>query len=126
MPIIPMVRCSNMMRSLKFYTEILDFKRIDGDEPPVDPCFSALSREGEQIWLSSHAGDGEFGQALVVLTNDVDALFEKLVGRGLIPEQFGGGSEVHQSPVDQTWGNREFYVDDPDGNTMRFTQVLSS
>jgi len=23
------------------------------------------------------------------------------------------------------WGTREFYVDDPDGNTLRFTQVRS-
>ena len=31
-------------------------------------------------------------------------------------------SPVHQGPLDQTWGTREFYVDDPDGNTLRFTQ----
>ena len=31
-------------------------------------------------------------------------------------------SPVHESPIDQTWGTREFYVDDPDGNTLRFTQ----
>jgi hypothetical protein len=29
---------------------------------------------------------------------------------------------VHAGPIDQTWGTREFYVDDPDGNTLRFTQ----
>jgi hypothetical protein len=29
---------------------------------------------------------------------------------------------VHEGPVDQTWGTREFYVDDPDGNTLRFVQ----
>jgi hypothetical protein len=28
---------------------------------------------------------------------------------------------VHAAPVDQTWGTREFYVSDPDGNTLRFT-----
>jgi len=27
------------------------------------------------------------------------------------------------SPVDQTWGTREFYVTDPDGNTLRFRQL---
>ena len=30
--------------------------------------------------------------------------------------------QVHEGPIDQTWGTREFYVDDPDGNTLRFTQ----
>jgi len=29
---------------------------------------------------------------------------------------------VHQGPVDQTWGAREFYADDPSGNTVRFIQ----
>ena len=31
---------------------------------------------------------------------------------------------VHEGPVDQTWNTREFYVEDPDGNTLRFTQRL--
>lgn len=30
--------------------------------------------------------------------------------------------EVHEGPLNQTWGTREFYVDDPDGNTLRFMQ----
>ncbi|WP_432327650.1 hypothetical protein ACRQ5D_30765 [Mucilaginibacter sp. P25] len=31
-------------------------------------------------------------------------------------------SPVHQGPTDQTWGTREFYVTDTDGNTLRFCQ----
>jgi hypothetical protein len=31
---------------------------------------------------------------------------------------------VHEGPIDQTWGTREFYVEDLDGNTLRFTQPL--
>jgi hypothetical protein len=27
---------------------------------------------------------------------------------------------VHLAPLDQTWGTREVYVDDPDGNTLCF------
>ena len=34
-------------------------------------------------------------------------------------------SEVHERPVDQTWGTRELYVDDPDGNTIRFVQGMT-
>ena len=29
---------------------------------------------------------------------------------------------VHEGPINQTWGTREFYVDDPDGNTLRFVE----
>jgi hypothetical protein len=33
-------------------------------------------------------------------------------------------SPVHEGPVNQTWGNREFYVTDEDGNTLRFTMPI--
>lgn len=121
MAILPLVRCSRMATSLAFYTGVLDFE-LAGASPEIeDPAFNVLTRQGDTILLSSHTGDGEFGQALVVLTDDVDALFRTLRARGLRapgrPE-----SPVHEAPVDQSWGTREFYVDDPDGNTLRFTQ----
>ena len=88
-----------------------------------DPSFSVLVREGEPLFLSSHGGDGAFGQAIAVLTDDVDALFRKFRTRGLVtPGNPEAPQAVHEGPIDQTWGTREFYVDDPDGNTLRFTQ----
>ena len=66
-------------------------------------------------------GDGVAGQALVVDVAEVDSLFETFRARGLDPST-RPESPVHQGPVDQTWGTREFYVDDPDGNTLRFTR----
>jgi hypothetical protein len=39
-------------------------------------------REGDPLFLSSHAGDGEFGQAIAVLVDDVDALFHMWRARG--------------------------------------------
>ena len=60
---------------------------------------------------------------VVVTTDDVDAVFRKFRGRGLqTPGDPDAPQEVHAGPLDQTWGTREFYVDDPDGNTLRFTQ----
>ncbi|WP_394354236.1 VOC family protein [Pedobacter ghigonis] len=53
---------------------------------------------------------------------DVDFLFAKFVSRGL---EGKSGSPVHQGPVDQTWGRREFYVTDPDGNTLRYCQYIA-
>jgi catechol 2,3-dioxygenase-like lactoylglutathione lyase family enzyme len=32
MPIIPTVRCRSMKTSLAFYTDVLDFERVDGDD----------------------------------------------------------------------------------------------
>ena len=57
------------------------------------------------------------------MTEDIDALFQKFVSRGLVPLQ--RDSPVHHGPVEQSWGTREFYVDDPDGNTLVFTQAPS-
>src|SRR5215470_313606 len=123
MAIIPTVRCSNMRRSLAFYTGILGFERVDENGPPDDPCFTVLLRGGDRLYLSSHRGDGECGQAIVIETESIDEDFRTLLGRGLRTPG-NPDSPVHESPVDQTWGTREFYVDDPDGNTLRFTQLM--
>jgi len=121
MPIIPTVRCTRMATSIAFYTKVLDFECIEGAPDDGDPSFSVLMREGDRLFLSSHRGDGECGQAIVVVTEDVDSLFRKFRERGL-KTPGNPGSPVHEGPTDQTWGTREFYVDDPDGNTLRFTQ----
>jgi catechol 2,3-dioxygenase-like lactoylglutathione lyase family enzyme len=111
-----------MKTSLEFYTQVLDFERVDGDNDLADPSFSVLSRDGDQLHLSSHRGDGAFGQAIVIMTADVDALFRKFRERGLrTPGNPEAPRAVHEGPIDQSWGTREFYVDDPDGNTLRFT-----
>jgi catechol 2,3-dioxygenase-like lactoylglutathione lyase family enzyme len=119
--IIPTVRCSNMRQSLTFYTSVLDFEHVDGDDDLADPSFSVLARDGDRLFLSSHRGDGEFGQAVVIITENLDALFRRFRERGLRTPG-NPNSPVHEAPIDQTWGTREFYVDDPDGNTLRFTQ----
>ena len=121
MAIIPTIRCRDIRASVRFYTQVLDFTRADGRDAADEFGFAVLSRAGDSIFLSTGAGDGEFGQALVVMTEDVDALWQKFLSRGHVPPDSEG--PVHRGPTDQTWGTREFYVDDPDGNTLRFTQV---
>lgn len=124
MAIIPTVRCSNMAASLEFYTRILDFERVDGDDDLADPSFNSLSRDGSFLFLSSHRGDGEFGQCVAIIVENVDEVFRTLRERGLkTPGNPNAPQAVHEGPLDQTWGTREFYVDDPDGNTLRFTQM---
>jgi catechol 2,3-dioxygenase-like lactoylglutathione lyase family enzyme len=123
MAILTTVRCRNMKASLAFYTGVLDFERVGGDDDLSDPSFSTLSRNGDRLLLSSHRGDGEFEQVIVVTTDDVDAVFRKFRQRGLCtPGNPAAPEAVHEGPMDQSWGTREFYVDDPDGNTLRFTQ----
>jgi catechol 2,3-dioxygenase-like lactoylglutathione lyase family enzyme len=121
MAIIPTVRSHNIARSVDFYTRVLDFEVHREGSVLTDPGFAWLTRQGDVLQLSSHAGDGVAGQAIVVDVVGVDRLFETYLARGLDPSA-RPESPVHQAPLDQTWGTREFYVDDPDGNTLRFTQ----
>jgi catechol 2,3-dioxygenase-like lactoylglutathione lyase family enzyme len=128
MAIIPQIRCSHFANAFQFYTKILDFEYVEGDDAtsPKDAAFCVLAREGDEIFLCNF--DGGTRSVIAIMTGDVDALFRKFRARGLqtpgdpnVPAQ-----EVHQGPLDQTWGTREFYVRDPDGNSLRFTQVIEA
>lgn len=122
MAIIPTVKCTGVDQSIAFYVGVLDFQLFGRWPETGDPAFATLTRRADALYLSSHSGDGVFGQAIVVLVEDVDALFARFRARGLDPSA-KPESPVHQGPLDQTWGTREFYVDDPDGNTLRFTRL---
>src|SRR5262245_21451117 len=99
MTIIPTVRCTCMEASIAFYTKVLDFELVDGDDDIGDPSSSVLGREGALLFLSSRRGDGAFGQAIAVLTGDVDALFRKFRMRGLqTPGNPDAPEMVHQGP----------------------------
>ena len=121
MAVVPVIRCSRIRRSVDFYTRILDFTRADDDDP-TDPAHVMLRRAGDLVFLSSHTGDGEFGQHVVVMCVDVDALFKRFVERGLVPPD--RESPIHHGPVEQSWGTKDFAVDDPDGNTIIFSEPL--
>lgn len=126
MAVIPTIRCRELARSLAFYTTIVGCRLVDGGGDLADPGFATLDLDGDRLYLSSHAGDGEFGQAVVVTCDDVDAVVRALRARGLVtPGDPQAPRQVHEGPIDQSWGTREFYVDDPDGNTLRYVQDAS-
>lgn len=125
MAIIPQIRCRSLRRAVDFYTKTLDFEYVEGDDPDGAEGFCVLSRRGDLVFLCSF--DGGDRSVVAIMTDDVDADFRKFRVRGLqtpgdpdVPAE-----EVHQGPLDQTWGTREFYVQDPDGNSLRFTQPLA-
>jgi uncharacterized glyoxalase superfamily protein PhnB len=119
MNIIPMVHCNDMQTAINFYTQTLDFE-IAFTSGTANPSFTVLERQGAYLHLSSHSGDGLAGNAFSVVVTNIDDLFRKFTLRGL--DSSKPNSPVHNGPLDQTWGTREFYVDDPDGNTARFIQ----
>ena len=122
MAIVPIFNCRRMQPALDFYTGVLDFRVVGGDESESDPAYRVIARGSDYLILSSFPGDGRAGQAVVVTSDDVDADWSRFRSRGLVPVKSADVSPVHAGPLEQTWGTREFYVDDPDGHTLRFTQ----
>ena len=122
MSVVPVIRCTDMARSLAFYTGVLDFRLKYPGQSHEDLVIDIVNDMAE-LQLSVLGGDGVFGSATNIGVMDVDALFKMCVARGLDASK-RPNSPVHRGPVDQTWGKREFYVTDPDGNTLRFGQVI--
>jgi catechol 2,3-dioxygenase-like lactoylglutathione lyase family enzyme len=112
MNIIPILKCKDINKSILFYTQVLDFENLYPDD--AFP-YRLLTREGARLDISTE--DGVFGACVYIQVGNVDELFKKFVARGL---DLSAKTGVHGQPTNQTWGMREFYVEDPDGNTLRF------
>lgn len=122
MKMIPIFRCGNMKEAIHFYTEILDFQ-LSEPNASSDDWVVALNNGDAALMLTSLEGDQKAGIAVNVLVNDIDSRYKKYSMRGLDQSQ-RTESPVHLGPYDQSWGNREYYVTDADGNTLRFVQPL--
>jgi uncharacterized glyoxalase superfamily protein PhnB len=111
---IPVLHVSGSVEAEEFYCKRLGFRlefayRVDESRP--DPCYMGLVRDNARLHVSSFSGDGVFGAVVRFEVEDVDALHAELVEKGV---------RIDTGPVDQTWGTREMYVKDSDGNSVRF------
>jgi uncharacterized glyoxalase superfamily protein PhnB len=105
---------SNSAAAEAFYCDQLGFRKQFAyriDETRSDPCYMGLARDDARLHLSSFSGDGVSGGVVYLLVDDVDALYAEFVAKAV---------PVALEPTDQTWGNREMYVKDADGNSIRF------
>jgi catechol 2,3-dioxygenase-like lactoylglutathione lyase family enzyme len=111
---IPLLHVSDSAQAEEFYCSRLGFRRHFAyrlDDSRADPCYLGLSRDGISLHLSSFSGDGVSGGVAGFLVDDVDALHAELLAKNV---------PIALAPTDQTWGNREMYVRDADGNSLRF------
>ena len=120
MKIIPLLRCTDLQAAISFYTKVLDFS-LKYPYQSDDEWVVEIKNGDAEIILARM--DGTPRIAIYVKVDNVDALFTKYVDRGLIVPN-NPDSPVHNSPIDQTWGLREFYVNDPSGNTLRFATPI--
>src|SRR5688572_6456329 len=120
MKIIPLLRCNDLKKAIVFYTEVLDFTLKHPEDVDNEWSIELINNDAE-ILLASRDGTPQI--AMYVSVDDVDASFNKYVGRGLVVSN-NPDSPVHNGPINQTWGLREFYINDPCGNTLRFASPI--
>ena len=110
--VTPQFRITDARRSIAFYVDGLGFE-IDWEHrfEPGFPVFMQLTRAGQSLFLTEHAGDCQVGGAAYFAVPDVDACYEDFVARGVVPTE---------PPADTPGLPREMVVTDPDGNRLRF------
>jgi len=121
---VPVFYSSDLVRSLAFYTGVLDFelRYPEYRELALRNGVIDLVCGGAIVQLSRHMGYQPSASSINLeldAAREVDELFARYTARGLV-QTHRTDSPVHLAPLDQTWGTREFYADDPDGNTLCF------
>lgn len=112
---IPVLHVSSSATAEEFYCNRLGFCQEFAYRPfgGLDPCYMGLARDDARLHVSSFSGDGVSGGVVYLLVNDVDGLHEELLRKNV---------QIDTGPIDQDWGNREMYVKDADGNSIRFVR----
>jgi len=128
MAVEPFIRCSDILSSLEFYTDVLDFVVVRSPDP--DPTsfmskYALIERDGSRVHLSAHSGDGAFGNVIYVRVDNIDSLYSKFMANDLKTDSSDGYPALRIPPVEQSWGAKEFSVSDPDGNKITFGHQIS-
>ena len=113
---IPVLHVSSSAAAERFYCRGLGFQQrfaYRPDGPKLDPCYMGLIRDEVVLHLSSFLGDGVPGGVANFIVDDLNALHAEFRTKGV---------PIDVEPVDQSWGNREMYVSDADGNSVRFVE----
>lgn len=119
--LIPILVVRDMAEAIGFHTDILDFQ-LAFAWPDGAPTYAGLSRGTDEMHLVLTPGPGRYGHcSAILLCEEVDALLATFQTRGLLLQP-RPDSPVHEGPLDQSWGTREVYIDDPSGNTLIFQQ----
>lgn len=111
--IVPILYSTDVARSIKYYTEKLDFDtHWEWDEPPT---FGGVNKGDFQIFFCKE-GQGNPGTWLSIFVEDIDTFYEMVLEKG---------AKILNPPQTFEWGVREMLVEDPDGHKLRFGQGVS-
>lgn len=116
--VIPVLRITDAAASFAFYTRGLGFS-VDWEyrHEPCFPVFAQLTREGQSICLTEHAGDCQVGGAVYFVVPDVDACYRAFKAAGRVDAN---------PPHDTAWKTRDVVIVDPDGNRLTFSTELAA
>ena len=113
---IPLLHISDSLTAESFYCNTLGFKLAFIYRPHEglqEPAFLGFTRDGVWLHASSFSGDGIAGNVASFVVESVDDLYQEFLAKS---------ATIDLVPTDQSWGNREMYMTDPDGNSLRFLQ----
>ncbi len=108
----PIFAVTELSAAVDFYTHSLGFTVFMQTTDPMP--YAVLGRDGVQVHLTvddSRRGKG----AMYAMTDDVDALYEELKGKGV---------RIVEPPDDRVYGMRDMYFNDSCGNMIGFGQAL--
>lgn len=129
--LVPELCCSDIDRSLRFYTDVLGFAVLYAR---TEERFAYLDRDGAQIMIEQSVGrrflaaelEYPYGRGinLQIEVAEIAPLYERVQA---------SGAPIYL-PIEDTWyrrddallGNRQFIVQDPDGYLLRFFEHLGS
>jgi catechol 2,3-dioxygenase-like lactoylglutathione lyase family enzyme len=122
--IIPILWCRDMAEAIHFYTQVLDFELKYSIASKDDWVIDLICGEAE-LMITKLEGDQKKNINVYIRVEDIDTRWNLYLDRGHRP-MGAPNSPVHDGPIDQTWGMREFYINDPSGNTLRFGAEIQS
>jgi len=117
--VVPIIKVSDIKASIDYYCNKLGFTEVNTYFPDDKKAigYASLIDKNIEIHLSNFPGDGVSGSVLYFYVNDIDQLYSRFVESSV---------NITVKLVLQTWGNKEFYVSDLDGNILRFGEKASS
>ena len=124
--VIPSLRVSDTGRALDFYTQVLGFTLVRGGPEELNSSISLgeahFMIERASAFYGSEYNDaikqragGQSPNAIYVEAPDLDQLHASVQA---------ASARVVDPLAPRDWGQREFTVEDPDGNWLTFWQAL--
>ncbi len=127
--LVPELICSDITRSLAFYTGVLGFVVMYARP---EERFAYLEREGAELMIEQPTGRSWTTDELAYpYGRGINFQIEVSDVQALIATCHAAGAAIYL-PLEDTWyraddkllGNRQFIVQDPDGYLLRFFQDL--